>query len=169
MISAVWADDLKPVGVAAFGTAIHDADRLTAQDRLAAVAGPPGERGCHNSLELNGSATGHGDYAGAVRRPRPDGISHDVIRVGCALLNQLTARKLVPGHYRRLEQRRRLSLTVALRPYAGHAQPSRIMPDSRGGECTVSEPHGYSAMTERRAALPPSSVTPPRLVFSRAP
>jgi hypothetical protein len=44
MISAVRADDLIPVGVAAFETAIHDADRPTAQDRLAAVAGSAGER-----------------------------------------------------------------------------------------------------------------------------
>lgn len=44
MISAVRADDLIPVGVAAFETAIHDADRLTAQNRLVAVAGSAGER-----------------------------------------------------------------------------------------------------------------------------
>ena len=44
MISAVRADDLIPVGVAAFERAIYDADRLTAQDRLVAVAGSAGER-----------------------------------------------------------------------------------------------------------------------------
>src|SRR5689334_18094781 len=49
-----------------------------------------------------------------------------------ALLTQLTARKLVPGRYRGLEQRRRLSLTVALRPCAGYVQPSRRVPDNRG-------------------------------------
>lgn len=37
------------------------------------------------------------------------------------------------------------------------------------GKGAVSEPRGCSAMTGRRAVLPPSSVTPPRLVFSRAP
>jgi len=36
-------------------------------------------------------------------------------------------------------------------------------------EGAVAEPRGCSAMTGRRAVLPPSSVTPPRLVFSRAP
>lgn len=44
MISAVRADDLIPVGVAAFETAIHDADWLAAQNRLVAVAGSAGER-----------------------------------------------------------------------------------------------------------------------------
>jgi hypothetical protein len=53
MISAVRADDLIPVGVAAFETAIHDADRLTPQDRLAAMAWLAGERGCRDGLELN--------------------------------------------------------------------------------------------------------------------
>jgi hypothetical protein len=81
MISAVRADDLKPVGVAAFETAIHDADRLTAQDRLAAVAGPPGERGCHDGLELKTQPR-----VTAITRARSgdrgrSGLSHDVIRV----------------------------------------------------------------------------------------
>src|SRR6185369_13908398 len=49
-----------------------------------------------------------------------------------ALLTELTARKLVPGRYRGLEQRRRLSLTVALRLCAGYVQPSRRVPDNRG-------------------------------------
>src|SRR6185437_1121759 len=49
-----------------------------------------------------------------------------------ALLTQLTARKLVPGRHRGLEQRRRLSLTVALRPCARYVQPSRKVPDNRG-------------------------------------
>jgi len=53
MISAVRADDLIPVGVAALETAIDDAHRLTAQDRVAAVAGPTGERGYDDGLELN--------------------------------------------------------------------------------------------------------------------
>ena len=81
MISAIRADDLIPVGVAAFETAIHDADRLTAQDRRAAVAGPPGERGCHDGLELNAQPR-----VTAITRARcghrgRTGISHEVIRV----------------------------------------------------------------------------------------
>ena len=53
MISAVRADDLVPVGVAAFETAVHDADRLMAQDCLAAMAWLAGERGRRDGLELN--------------------------------------------------------------------------------------------------------------------
>ena len=53
MIAAGGADELKHAGVAAFETAIHDADRLMAQDRLAAMAWLAGERGCCDGLELN--------------------------------------------------------------------------------------------------------------------
>ena len=81
MISAVRADDLVPVGVAAFETAIHDADRLTAQDRLAAVTGPAGEGGCHDGFELKVQPR-----VTAITRARygdrgRTGISHEVIRV----------------------------------------------------------------------------------------
>jgi hypothetical protein len=121
MISAVRADDLIPVGVAAFETAIHDADRLTAQDRLAAVAGPPGERGCHDGLELNAqprvTAITRARYGGRGRT----GISRKVIRVA-STAHPTHRQELVPGRRRGLEQRRCLSLTVALRPCAGHAQ-----------------------------------------------
>ena len=37
MIAAAGADQLVPVGVAALDTAVHDADRLVPQDRLAAA------------------------------------------------------------------------------------------------------------------------------------
>ena len=47
MIAAAGADDLEHVGVAALEAAVHDADRLAAQDRPAAVAGLTGGRGCH--------------------------------------------------------------------------------------------------------------------------
>jgi hypothetical protein len=50
MIAAVRADDLIHVGVAAFETAVHDADRLAPQDRPSAVAGLTGGRGCHGGL-----------------------------------------------------------------------------------------------------------------------
>src|SRR6266576_391017 len=74
-----------------------------------------------------------------------------------ALLTQLTARKLVPGRYRGLEQRRRLSLTVALRPCAGYVQPSRIMPDDRGKVGIFPEPavERYVTPGTRQARLPP--------------
>ena len=48
MIAAAGADDLEHVVVAALEAAVHDADRLAAQDRPAAVAGLAGGRGCHN-------------------------------------------------------------------------------------------------------------------------
>ena len=85
MIPAVRADDLIPVGVAAFETAIHDADRLTAQDRLAAVAGPTGEGRCHDGLELNAQPR-----VTAITRARcgddgRTGINNDVIRVASVL------------------------------------------------------------------------------------
>jgi hypothetical protein len=80
MVSAVRADDLIPVGIAAFETAIYDADRLTAQDRLAAVAGLTRERGCHDGLELNAQPR-----VTAITRAwcgdGRTGISHDFIRI----------------------------------------------------------------------------------------
>ena len=50
MIAAARADQLIHVGVAALDTAAHDADRLAPQDRLAAVTGLTGGRGCHDGL-----------------------------------------------------------------------------------------------------------------------
>ncbi len=44
MIAAIGADELEHVGVAAFGAAVHDEDRLTPQVCRAAVAGLTGER-----------------------------------------------------------------------------------------------------------------------------
>ena len=108
MISAVRADDLIPVGVAAFETAIHDADRLTAQDRFAAVARPTGERGCHDGLELNTQPR----VTAITQARRGDGcrtgISHVVIR-GASIAHSTHRQELVPGRYRGLEQRHRLS------------------------------------------------------------
>jgi len=50
MIAAVRAHKLEHVGVAALETAVHDADRLAPQVRLAAVAGLTGGRGRHDGL-----------------------------------------------------------------------------------------------------------------------
>ena len=44
-IAAAGADELIHVVVAALDTAVHDAGRLTPQERRGAVAGLPGERG----------------------------------------------------------------------------------------------------------------------------
>ena len=46
MIAAAGADQLVHVGVAALDTAVHGADRLVPDDRLAAVARLAGRRGC---------------------------------------------------------------------------------------------------------------------------
>src|SRR2546421_12952390 len=45
MIAAAGADHLVHAGVATLDTAVHDADRLAPQDRLAAVTGLTGGRG----------------------------------------------------------------------------------------------------------------------------
>ena len=84
MIAAVGADDLEHVGVAAFETAVHDADRLAAQDRPAAVAGPTGGRGCHNRFRHDAQP-----WVTAITRPRRrdggrTGTSHDVRITGTA-------------------------------------------------------------------------------------
>lgn len=83
-------------------------DRLTAQDRLAAVAGPTGERGCHDGLELKAQPR----VTAITRARRGDGgrtgISHDVIRVA-STAHSTHRQELVPGRYRGLEQRHRLS------------------------------------------------------------
>lgn len=44
VIAAIGADELEHAGVAAFGAAVHDADRLAPQVSRAAVAGLTGER-----------------------------------------------------------------------------------------------------------------------------
>jgi hypothetical protein len=130
MISAVWADDLIPVGEAAFETAIHDADRLTAQDRLAAVAGPTGERGCHDGLELKAQPR-----VTAITRARcgddgRTGINNDVIRVA-STAHSTHRQELVPGRYRGLEQRRRLSLDGSTKDQ--HAVEGRLVESAMSG------------------------------------
>jgi hypothetical protein len=56
MIAAAGADQLEHVGVAALDTAVHDADRLVPQDRLAAVAGLTSGRGV---TTLSGTMRSH--------------------------------------------------------------------------------------------------------------
>jgi hypothetical protein len=50
MIAAAGTDDLEHVIVAALDTAVHDADRLEAQDRPDAVTGLTGRGGFHDFL-----------------------------------------------------------------------------------------------------------------------
>ena len=49
-IATAGADQLIHAGVAALDTAVHDADRLAPQDRLAAVTGLTGGQGCRDPL-----------------------------------------------------------------------------------------------------------------------
>jgi hypothetical protein len=58
-IAAAGADELIHVVVAALDTAVHDAGRLTPQERRGAVAGLPGERG-------PGDAVGSGTHPRAT-------------------------------------------------------------------------------------------------------
>ena len=47
IIPAARADELEHVGVAAFGAAVDDANRLAPDECRAAMAGLPGQRECH--------------------------------------------------------------------------------------------------------------------------
>jgi hypothetical protein len=53
MIAAAGADEFIHAGVAAFETAVHDADGLVPKERRAAVARLTSERGCHDILQLS--------------------------------------------------------------------------------------------------------------------
>jgi hypothetical protein len=65
MVTAVAADEFEHVGVAAFGPALHDADRLAPQDDR------PPQRGL-----INGS---HGYLHGAPSEPEPTGPPSSVL------------------------------------------------------------------------------------------
>src|SRR5438477_3224493 len=100
-IAAVRADDLIHVGVAAFETAVHDADRLAAQDRPAAVARPACGRGGHNLFRHDAQP-----WVTTITRERcrdggRTGIRHDVRITGTAHLTH--RQEVVPGRYRGLE------------------------------------------------------------------
>ena len=56
MIAAAGADQLIHAGIAALATAVHDADRLAPQERLAAVTGLTGRRGV---TTLSGTMRSH--------------------------------------------------------------------------------------------------------------
>jgi hypothetical protein len=47
MVTAAWADELEPVGVAAFHPAVHYGHRLAPQAGRLAMAGLAGHRKCH--------------------------------------------------------------------------------------------------------------------------
>src|SRR5690348_7913132 len=58
IIAAAGADHLVHAGVAALDTAVHDADRLAPQDRLAAVTRLTGRRRCHDPLSRDAQPPG---------------------------------------------------------------------------------------------------------------
>ena len=120
MIAAAGADQLIHVGVAALDTAVHDADRLAAQDRIAAVAGLTGGRGCHDLLRhdsqapvtaIAGTRCGDSGRTGSPARYPSRGQR----RQDCSLNSPPGSRSC---HYRGLEQRRCYDQTI----HAGRAK-----------------------------------------------
>ena len=122
MIAAVRADDLVHVGVAAFETAVHDADRLAPQDRPAAVAGLAGGRGRHDGLGHQAQPRITAITRARCRDRGRTATGHDVRIAGTA--HSTHRQEGVPGRYRGLEQRRCLSPDVSTRAVRGH--PSRV-------------------------------------------
>ena len=122
MIAAVRADDLIHAGVAALDTAVHDADRLVPQDRLAAVAGLTGGRGCHDGLGHDAQPRITVITRARCRDSGRTGASHNVRITRTA--HSTHRQEGVPGRYRGLEQRRRLSPDVSTR--AARGNPSRV-------------------------------------------
>ena len=124
-IAAAGADQLIHVGISAFDAAVHEADRLAPQDRLAAVAGLTGGPGCHGVLRhdaqppvtaIGGTScgdSGRADSRSAARR-----------RVRGARTAHSTHRQDVGScHYRGLEQRRCYHQTVHAGRAKRHVQP----------------------------------------------
>jgi hypothetical protein len=122
MIAAAGADQLIRVGVAALDAAVHDADRLVPQDRLAAVAGLTGGRGCHDGLRHNAQLRIAAITRARCRDGGWTGTSHDVRITRTA--HSAHRQEEMPGRYRGLEQRRRLTPDVRTRAVSGH--PSRV-------------------------------------------
>ena len=122
MIAAVRADDLVHVGVAAFETAVHDADRLAPQDRPAAVAGLAGGRGRHDGLGHHAQPRITAITRARCRDRGRTATGHDVRIARTA--HSTHRQEGVPGRYRGLEQRRCLSPDVSTRAVRGH--PSRV-------------------------------------------
>jgi hypothetical protein len=52
MVTAAWADELEPIGVAAFHPAVHYGHRLAPQACRLAMAGLVGYRKCHGILDV---------------------------------------------------------------------------------------------------------------------
>jgi hypothetical protein len=95
MIAAGGAYQLIHGGVAALDAAVHDADRLAPQERLTAVTGMTGGRGCHGPLGRDN----HRSVRGA----------------GSAHLTHLPGAGSRSCHYQGLEQRRCYPHTVTRR------------------------------------------------------
>ena len=120
MIAAGGADELKHAGVAAFETAVHDADRLAPHERRPAVAGLTGKRervvAVGAGAQLRVTAIMQARYGDGGRTGSRSGTGHAV----------RTAHSTHRQRCRGLEQRASYHPTVTRGHYAGHIQPNRI-------------------------------------------
>jgi hypothetical protein len=96
MVAAAGADELKHAGVAAFGAAVKDADRLVPDERRPAVADLTGKRECHVAIGLYAqprvTAIVRARYGDGAWTDSRTGTSHGVRCLGTAHL--LTASRL---------------------------------------------------------------------------
>jgi hypothetical protein len=157
MIAAARADQLVHVGVAALDTAGHDADRLAPQDRLAAVTGLTGGRGCPDSLSRDAQPQITAITWAKCRDGRRTGTTHD-LRITRTAHRTHRQEEGVPGRYRGLEQRRRLS------PDASNAGGKRKFQPSFD---TAYSPGVKALLACRLAWLPGGSMMPNNCVDVR--
>jgi hypothetical protein len=105
VVTAVAADDLERVPVAAFPTAIQGADRLAPDARRHAMPKLTSQRDSHNITELNAGPQITGmapmPHADALRTVRRRDTGHDMRSFGAQ--HNPTSSRL--GHRRGLEQR----------------------------------------------------------------
>ena len=109
MIAAGGADELKHAGVAAFETAVHDADRLAPHERHPAVAGLTGKR---ESVVAVGA--GAQPRVTAIMRARYGGRAGSRSGTGHAVRVARTVQSTHRQRCRGLEQPARYHLTVTL-------------------------------------------------------
>ena len=103
MIAAVGADHLVHAGVAILGTAVRDAGRLAPQDRLAAVTGLTGGRGCHDPLRHDAQPPVTADSRSGTRRRVRDARTAQLAHhqdVGHATTGVGSSRCSAPAVYR---------------------------------------------------------------------
>ena len=129
-VAAAGADELIYVVAAALDTAVHDAGRLSPQDRRGAVAGLPGER-------RHGDAVEPGTHprvtaimraqSGDGRRPgNRSGTGHDVR--GASTAHSAHRQAVVPPATGVWSSDLAYHQTLTCRPCAANAQPGPILP-----------------------------------------